>query len=313
MDGRIRSRRSKFAMVSNSAIDSLDPVSLWIYVKMYSKANIPDFKLYKKNIEQMAKDNGVGRDRFSRSWSLLIKKGYIKQYRLKNEKGHFYYEYEVLEEPEAPEEPDPKIVEEKKEEKQVKKKAKPKKEPAHPGEPVVPSPVHRYPCTRQPHTGNLPPINNTRDNNTRINNILSSSTSPSCNQKEEEEVAWNQEWYENTVPLTVRADKAYSGNAVLETVTQTVKRELTVPEQRKIVERASAAYKRRERSAGDDDRIKKPFSYFLALVEASALNDGADQKQGQEPHTNSNNRFHNFHQREYDFDQLEKDLLMAQW
>lgn len=314
MEGRIRSRRSRFSQISNGAIDSLDPVSLWLYVKMYSKANIPEFKLYKKYIEQVAKENGVGRDRFNRAWALLIKEGYIKQYRFQNEKGHFYYEYEVLDEPEPAEE-DPEKAEEKKEE----KKDKPDKAPDHSGEPEDPSPLYGYPYSGHPHNGNLYPINNTRKNNTGINNTLSSSSSPSCDKQQDEDDKADMElhysWVMINVPKSVGADKSYSSLAVIETIQRAAEKEPTDETKVQLISRASSAYRRREVSSGTGDMIKKPFSYFLKLVEEETRkgNTGDSGNAGKQADLSANNRFHNFHQREYDYDQLEKDLLMVQW
>ncbi|MCQ2509374.1 MAG: hypothetical protein MJ116_02780 [Lachnospiraceae bacterium] len=311
MEGRIRSRRTKFSQISNGAIDNLDPVSLWLYVKMYSKANIPEFKLYKKNLERMAKDNGVGRDRFNRAWANLIKEGYIKQYRFQNEKGHFYYEYEVLEEPEPAEEKTEEV-----------KEAGSEKNSSDSGEPVHSSPLYGYPYSGQPYSGqpldgNLYPINNTINNNTRINNTginnTSSSTSPSDSTQTGEDDGFNMEWYETSIPLSVRADKVFRANrsAVLQTMNQAAGKELSKKEQKRILEIVGVAFYRKEQYSGAEDGIKKPFAYYLKLVEAEAIKVRADASKTVD--LSRNNRFHNFHQRDYDYDQLEHDLLASQW
>lgn len=58
--------------------------------------SIPDFILYKSHIQ---KQSGAGQRAFNRMWKQLKDNGYLMQYKLKGDKGTFYYEYELFDEP----------------------------------------------------------------------------------------------------------------------------------------------------------------------------------------------------------------------
>lgn len=49
--------------------------------------------------EQIMKSNNVGLDRFRRMWKELETAGYIKSKRLKNDKGEFYWSYNISDKP----------------------------------------------------------------------------------------------------------------------------------------------------------------------------------------------------------------------
>lgn len=317
-EGRIRARRNKFSQISNSAIDTLGPVALWLYAKMYSKANIPGFILYKKVLENEARENHIGKERFNRAWTLLIRKGYLKQYRMQNDKGHFYYEYEVLEEPE--EDPEELLVNGSAKQPESYSNECPEDQAAAAGRmkevapaqqrantPHTCSPVPGYPYTGQPHTGQPVPgkqtPNNNINNNTKLNNTISSSstTKYKYTKADEDELA--------IIPAVVQRDPAYNDTAILATIEEVLEYKPNKNDLKRILSAASSRYHRKDRSSG---KIQKPFAYFLEiLTDTSRKKTGDTLQSGNQ--SNTPNRFHNFHQRNYDFDQLEKDLLAAQW
>ena len=61
--------------------------------------SIPDFILYKSHLQRKT---GCGTTAFNRMWRELKENGYLAQYKLRDEKGAFYYEYELFDEPQHP-------------------------------------------------------------------------------------------------------------------------------------------------------------------------------------------------------------------
>lgn len=102
--GKFRKRRKKFSQISNVAIqdESMSCQARFLYCLISSYISIPDFSLYKTFIKKKA---GLGRDAFQKYWNELKTKGYLLQYELRDEKGHIYYEYELLDEPNQESEP----------------------------------------------------------------------------------------------------------------------------------------------------------------------------------------------------------------
>ena len=96
--GRFRRKKSNFSQISNAALwdTNLSLTAKGLYSIIASLINIPDFVLYKTTLQKKA---GLGRDAFNRYWKELKDFGYLLQYELRDEKGHMYYEYELLDEP----------------------------------------------------------------------------------------------------------------------------------------------------------------------------------------------------------------------
>jgi hypothetical protein len=108
--GRFR-KKMGFAAVSNAvAMDmnlSLKAKGLYLLIQAY--ITIPGFTLYKNYLISQCKE---GKSAFESAWSELKQAGYLKQYRMRDpETKHFYYEYELNDEPSDDEplriEPDP--------------------------------------------------------------------------------------------------------------------------------------------------------------------------------------------------------------
>ena len=96
--GRFRRKKSNFSQISNAALwdTNLSLTAKGLYSIIASLINIPDFVLYKTTLQKKA---GLGRDAFNRYWKELKDFGYLLQFEMRDEKGHMYYEYELLDEP----------------------------------------------------------------------------------------------------------------------------------------------------------------------------------------------------------------------
>lgn len=96
--GKFRKTRKNFAQVSNYALQdpNLSLGAKGLYALIESYITIPDFVLYKQTLMNVCKE---GRDGFHTLWNQLKNAGYLIQYKLTDKEGHFYYEYELLENP----------------------------------------------------------------------------------------------------------------------------------------------------------------------------------------------------------------------
>ena len=96
--GIFRKKKVYFTQVSNTALrdNSLSLKAKGLYALIQSYITIEDFTLYKNYLLKQCKE---GKDGFQSTWNELIKAGYLVQYKLKNDKGVFYYEYELLDTP----------------------------------------------------------------------------------------------------------------------------------------------------------------------------------------------------------------------
>lgn len=96
--GKFRKKKVNFSMISNEIIRD-DTVSLktkGLYALIQSYITMDDFTLYKGFLMSKCPE---GRSSFDSAWNQLKQSGYLIQYRMKDEKNHFYYEYELLDVP----------------------------------------------------------------------------------------------------------------------------------------------------------------------------------------------------------------------
>lgn len=100
--GRFKQRRTSFTATSNKVLFdiNLDMDTKTLHNMITYYISIPDFTLYKAHLQ---KQSGAGQRAFNRMWKQLKDNGYLVQYKFKDEKGTFYYEYELFDEPMAPE------------------------------------------------------------------------------------------------------------------------------------------------------------------------------------------------------------------
>lgn len=96
--GKFRKKRVNFSMVSNEILRN-ERISLktkGLYSLIQSYITMDDFTLYKGFLMSKCPE---GRRSFDSAWNQLKQLGYLVQYRMKDEKNHFYYEYELLDVP----------------------------------------------------------------------------------------------------------------------------------------------------------------------------------------------------------------------
>jgi hypothetical protein len=96
--GKIRKKKKDFTQVSNIALrdPNLSLKAKGLYGIINSFLDIPDFTLYKTYLETFCKE---GRRAFQSSWDELKEHEYLIQYKLKDEKGCWVYEYELVDNP----------------------------------------------------------------------------------------------------------------------------------------------------------------------------------------------------------------------
>lgn len=97
-EGSFRRKKINFAQVSNYAMwdEELSLQAKGLYGLIASLINIPDFILYKTTLQKKAH---IGKDAFHKYWTELKTRGYLIQYESRDDKGHIYYEYELLDKP----------------------------------------------------------------------------------------------------------------------------------------------------------------------------------------------------------------------
>ena len=96
--GAFRKKKIYFSQVSNVALrdDSLSLKAKGLYALIQSYITIEDFTLYKSTLKKKC----VEKDKaFESTWKELKDAGYLIQYRLQSGKGTYYYEYDLLDEP----------------------------------------------------------------------------------------------------------------------------------------------------------------------------------------------------------------------
>lgn len=101
-NGFFRKKKVYFTQVSNTALrdKKLTLKAKGLYAIIQSYITIEDFTLYKSTLEKQCKEK---RDAFNGAWKELKDNGYLIQYKYKNEKGTFNYEYELLDIPQLEE------------------------------------------------------------------------------------------------------------------------------------------------------------------------------------------------------------------
>lgn len=101
-NGRFRKRKIFFTQVSNVALrdTNLSLKAKGLYALIQSYITIEDFTLYKTTL---LKNCAEGKKAFESAWKELKDAGYLIQYKMQGEKGYFYYEYELLDEPQVTE------------------------------------------------------------------------------------------------------------------------------------------------------------------------------------------------------------------
>lgn len=94
-NGAFRRKKIHFSQVSNEALRDIN-LSLkakGLYGLIQSYTTLEDFTLYKTTLKKSCKEKDAA---FDNAWKELKDNGYLIQYKLQDEKGNFYYEYELL-------------------------------------------------------------------------------------------------------------------------------------------------------------------------------------------------------------------------
>ena len=97
--GRFRKKRTNFSMVSNTIIrdDTISLKAKGLYTLIQSYITLENFTLYKGFLKSKCCE---GVRAFDSAWNELKETGYLKQYKMRKGGKTFYYEYELLDEPE---------------------------------------------------------------------------------------------------------------------------------------------------------------------------------------------------------------------
>lgn len=99
--GRFRKKKTNFSMVSNELIkdESISLKAKGLYALIQCYITMENFTLYKGFLRTHCCE---GKKAFEAAWKELKDAGYLLQYRMKDFKNHFYYEYELLDFPVPP-------------------------------------------------------------------------------------------------------------------------------------------------------------------------------------------------------------------
>lgn len=180
--GQFRKKKIYFTQVSNVALrdSSLSLKAKGLYALIQSYLTIEDFTLYKNTLKKHLKE---GEKAFESTWKELKDAAYLIQYRLQDPKTkQFYYEYELLDEPNI--ELANKIHNSQNRKKHEEKSHTPKKvgmgEKDEKSKKAIPT---KREGMDNGYSGKVGVHNNTDLNNTNLNNINISSSS-----EDEEEV-----------------------------------------------------------------------------------------------------------------------------
>ena len=98
--GRFRKKKVNFSMISNTIIrdESISLRAKGLYTLIQSYITMETFTLYKSYLMSQCCE---GERAFDSAWKELKEKGYLKQYKMRDGARTFYYEYELLDEPET--------------------------------------------------------------------------------------------------------------------------------------------------------------------------------------------------------------------
>ena len=101
--GRFRKKKVNFSMVSNNIIrdKSISLKAKGLYTLIQSYITLDGFTLYKSFLMRQCCE---GERAFDTAWKELKETGYLKMYKIREGAKTFFYEYELLDEPDIPQE-----------------------------------------------------------------------------------------------------------------------------------------------------------------------------------------------------------------
>ena len=266
--GKFRKKKIYFTQVSNTALrdTNLSLKAKGLYALINSYITLEDFTLYKTTL---LKNCAEGKKAFDAAWKELKDAGYLIQYRLQGEKGKFYYEYELLDEPQSIE------MAEISQSIHI-----PKKE-------VVDNGGSGKRVTAKRGIYNNTNLNNTDLNNTNINNISSSAE-----EVEEED--------KNSKDL--KTIMSFCNNVNFKIKTIEIERLLVTYSLDKIIKAINSAI-------SSSKQIENPYGYLTAILNNMEQPKNIVIENKTATPTKGKLSEPNFTQREYDYDKLEKQLL----
>ena len=272
-NGKFRKKKIYFTQVSNVALrdTNLSLKAKGLYALIQSYITIENFTLYKTTL---LKDCSEGKKAFESAWKELKDAGYLIQYKMQGEKGFFYYEYELLDEPQVTE-----IAETSHSIHTLKKEG-------------VDNGVGGKRRSAKRGVYNNTNTNNTDLNNTNINNISSS--------KEEREE-------DNTFNEDLKTLMSFCNNVNYKLGKEKAKTILLAFGLDKVIKAITTII-----STVDTNNIKNCAGYLTATLKDMETTKNITIENKIEPTTNNNNKpsnFANFTQRQYDYDKLEAQLL----
>lgn len=99
-NGRFLTKKVNFSQVSNTALrdDRLSLKAKGLYSLIQSYITIENFVLYKNTLRGKCKEGDTS---FNNTWKELKQHGYLVQHKNRNEKGNWFYTYELLDYPEV--------------------------------------------------------------------------------------------------------------------------------------------------------------------------------------------------------------------
>lgn len=272
--GRFRKRKIYFTQVSNHALrnEEMSLKAKGLYALIQSYITIEDFTLYKTTLRKQCVE---GESAFESAWKELKKNGYLIQYKIQDEKGKFFYEYELLDEPQIQE----------------------TSQSIHPHKNHH---VDNAPSGKST-LGKVGGYNNTNSNNTDLNNTninnISSSKEEAGEKKEED----------NTFNNDLKTLMSFCNNVNYKLSKEKAKTILLAFGLDKVIKAITTII-----STVDTNNIKNYAGYLTATLKDMETTKNITIENKIEPTTNNNNKpsnFANFTQRQYDYDKLEAQLL----
>jgi len=270
-NGRFRKRKIFFTQVSNVALrdTNLSLKAKGLYSLIQSYITIEDFTLYKSTLKKQCTE---GESAFESTWKELKKFGYLIQYKIQDEKGKFFYEYELLEEPQIEE---------------TSQSIHPPKNHHVDNTPSGKSTLGKGGVFNNTN------LNNTNLNNTNINNI-SSSKEEAGEKKEEDKFESDLKYlmsFCNNINFKLKKDKAksilkvYGIDKIIKAITHII-------------------------GSVDISNIRNFGAYLMTtLKDMSIIKKVVIENKIENGNKNKTSNFANFTQRKYDYEKLEKNLL----
>lgn len=280
-NGAFRKRKVNFSQVSNIALrdKNLSLKAKGLYSLICSYITLEDFTLYKDYLISLSSDK---KDSFNRVWDELKSSGYLIQYNLRNENGQYIYEYELLDEPRELTDEE-KIAFEKKEanriarnkRKQENSKAKKQPQPEIPPMEKSNDSIDGYSRYGNSIDGKTVPINNTDLNNTNLNNTTTT--------KEQKDVVVQEQ--KDLIIKELKDIQLSDDN--IETL-------LKIADVETIIDKIKILH--------TQSNVHNVLGFLISAIK----NDYQQSKYAAQNKQTKQNKFVNYEQRDWDFDELKK-------